>query len=431
MTDNEHPRPGTFLRGLLSLVGMIALPLLVYYLWFCVEKHQGQLFLPEPGDLGLIFGTLPTTTSLLIFGGWLLLQALLQVAVPGRWREGVALADGTRLRYKMNGLASFSLSLGLLILAVQLEWFDPKFLFELGGAEFGALITTVNLFAFLFSLFLYFFGKRKYPAEQRTGRFFYDYFLGTSLNPRVGSFDFKFFLESRPGLIGWIAINYILAVQQYHELEGHITVSMYLVFAFQFLYVADYFWHEEAILTTWDIRHEKLGWMLVWGDLVWVPFTYTLQAYYLVAHSRSLPFGEKPDDLPWWGTAGIVLLNLLGYVIFRGANWQKHRFRIDPEAPIWGKKPECITTQHGSLLLVSGWWGIARHLNYLGDLMMALAWCLPCLFASPLPYFYFVYFLILLIHRERRDHNQCRQKYGADWDAYCQRVRWRIVPYVY
>ena len=48
-----------------------------------------------------------------------------------------------------------------------------------------------------------------------------------------------------------------------------------------------------------------------------------------------------------------------------------------------------------------------------------------------LPYFYPIYFLILLIHRERRDDAQCRQKYGACWDRYCERVRYRIIPYVY
>jgi protein-S-isoprenylcysteine O-methyltransferase Ste14 len=346
-----------------------------------------------------------------------LLHALLQIIAPGPWVEGTPLPDGTRLKYKMNGLFSFVVSLGLFVTATQVGWLSPTLLYD----QFGSLITTVNLFAFAFSLFLYFFGKRKYPGEQRTGNFFYDYFLGTSLNPRIGSFDFKFFMESRPGLIGWIAINFSLACKQ-ATMEHGLTTPMYLVFAFQFLYVADYFWHEEAILTTWDIKHEKFGWMLVWGDLVWVPFTYTLQAYYLVHHGH---------ELPWWGIAGIIILNMAGYLIFRGANWQKHRFRRDPYELIWGKPPEYIETRQGSLLLVSGWWGIARHMNYLGDLMMALAWCLPCLFESPLPYFYFFYFLILLVHRERRDHNLCHRKYGEDWDKYCARVRWRILPYVY
>ena len=30
-----------------------------------------------------------------------------------------------------------------------------------------------------------------------------------------------------------------------------------------------------------DIIHDGFGFMLVFGDLVWVPFTYTLQARYL------------------------------------------------------------------------------------------------------------------------------------------------------
>lgn len=37
-----------------------------------------------------------------------------------------------------------------------------------------------------------------------------------------------------------------------------------------------------------------------------------------------------------------------------------------------------IPTATGKSLLVSGWWGVVRHPNYLGDLIMALAWSLPC-----------------------------------------------------
>jgi protein-S-isoprenylcysteine O-methyltransferase Ste14 len=201
-----------------------------------------------------------------------------------------------------------------------------------------------------------------------------------------------------------------------------VTMPMVLVCAFQFLYVADCFFHEEAILTTWDIKHEKFGWMLCWGNLVWLPFTYTIQAHYLVHHIH---------DLPLWGTVGVILLNVAGYAIFRGANLQKHRFRKNPERPIWGAKPEFIATAGGPLLLTSGWWGLARHVNYLGDLLMGLAWCLPCLFASPIPYFYVLYLIILLVHRERRDHDSCRLRYGKDWDLYCLRVPYRIVPGLY
>jgi protein-S-isoprenylcysteine O-methyltransferase Ste14 len=50
---------------------------------------------------------------------------------------------------------------------------------------------------------------------------------------------------------------------------------------------------------------------------------------------------------------------------------------------------------------------------------------------SPLPYFYLVYFTILLVHRERRDHDLCAVRYGRHWETYCRKVRWRIVPGLY
>ena len=37
-----------------------------------------------------------------------------------------------------------------------------------------------------------------------------------------------------------------------------------------------------------DIVHDGFGFMLAFGDLAWVPFTYTLQARYLVDHLPGL-----------------------------------------------------------------------------------------------------------------------------------------------
>src|SRR5204862_5184686 len=112
--------------------------------------------------------------------------------------------------------------------------------------QFGPLLTTVNIFAFVFSFFLYL----------RGGNGFYDYFIGTELNPRIGDFDLKLFCEARPGLILWVLINFSFAAKQY-QLHGTVTIPMILVCAFHFLYIADYYYHEEAILTTWDIKHEN------------------------------------------------------------------------------------------------------------------------------------------------------------------------------
>ena len=58
--------------------------------------------------------------------------------------------------------------------------------------------------------------------------------------------------------------------------------------------------------------------MLAVGDLLWVPFVYSLQARYLVFQSKDL--GNA------W-SAAILAVNLLGYYIFRTSNNEKNEFR--------------------------------------------------------------------------------------------------------
>ncbi|XP_057409001.1 delta(14)-sterol reductase TM7SF2 isoform X5 [Balaenoptera acutorostrata] len=310
------------------------------------------------------------------------------------------------------------------------------------------LAFAATLTAFIFSLLLYL-KALVAPASAlapggNSGNPIYDFFLGRELNPRICSFDFKYFCELRPGLIGWalhltsvetdweqtalshplcnpqVLINLALLMQE-AELRGSPSLAMWLVNGFQLLYVGDALWHEEAVLTTMDIIHDGFGFMLAFGDLAWVPFTYSLQAQFLLYH-------PEPLGLPL--ASVICLINAVGYYIFRGANSQKNTFRKNPSDPRVADL-ETISTATGRRLLVSGWWGMVRHPNYLGDLIMALAWSLPCGVSHLLPYFYLLYFTALLVHREARDEQQCLQKYGLAWHAYCQRVPYRIVPYIY
>lgn len=427
MNHNEQDRSGAvdaarqrYGFGLSWLILMLTLPPFVYYLWICATFYEGALVLPSgtPGWLEFWSHVSPPTgKAALIYAVWFLLQAVLQQYAPGRSVEGMPLPDGRRLEYRMNGMLSFLVTLGLVAGLLTLGWIDATLLYD----ELGPLLSVVNIFAFAFSGFLYVWGLRGAAWERPTGRPLYDYFMGTALNPRIGSFDFKLFCEARPGMILWLLLDLSSAAKQY-QLHGTVSVPMLLVAGLQALYLVDYFLHEEAILTTWDIKHEKFGWMLCWGDLVWLPFTYTLQAQYLVHH---------PHDLPVWAVVAIVALNLAGYAIFRGANSQKHRFRRAPERLVWGRPADYIQTARGALLLTSGWWGLARHMNYCGDLMIALSWCLPAGIGHVLPYFHIVYFTILLVHRERRDDAMCLAKYREDWRRYRQRVPWRIVPGLY
>ena len=66
--------------------------------------------------------------------------------------------------------------------------------------------------------------------------------------------------------------------QKQKELTGEYSWEMLSINVFQGLYVWDALYHERSVLTTMDITTDGFGFMLVFGDLCWVPFTYGIQA---------------------------------------------------------------------------------------------------------------------------------------------------------
>jgi len=225
----------------------------------------------------------------------------------------------------------------------------------------------------------------------------YNFFMGRELNPRgtaglpgrlgaaVARFDWKEFCELYPGLIGWVVLD-VAACASALSTSRTIPPALAMVTAFHTLYVADALAHERAILTTMDITTDGFGFMLAFGDLAWVPFIYSLPARYAA---------DFPAPLSHAASVAIYALFFTGYAIFRGSNSQKDAFRSDPASPALAHL-RTLTTASGRRLLVSGWWGVARHVNYLGDWLLGLAWCLPCGAGSCVPYFYAVYFGVLL-----------------------------------
>lgn len=352
---------------------------------------------------------------------WILFQAVLYMLPVGKLSEGVLLRSGRRLKYRTNGFFALVVSAAAVAAAVY-QGADLTYI----HSHFLQLTTASFLISVLLSVYLYVRSGSTGPDERalggNSGNLIYDFFKGRELNPRIKDFDLKFFCEMRPGLIGWCLINVAMALAEMKQqnLDAP-SCSMILVNVFQLIYVADGLWNEEAILTTMDLMHDGFGYMLAFGDLVWVPFTYSLQANYLVSH-------PNPLSLPV--VSAIIVLKLIGFYIFRKSNSEKNAFRRNPSDPKLSHL-KTIPTATGKSLLVSGWWGVVRHPNYLGDLIMALAWSLPCGFSHLLPWYYMIYFIILLVHRDSRDTSECRRKYGSAWDEYCRTVRYRIIPGVY
>ena len=378
-------------------------------------------FMGPPGALAIILG-LPAVCYGLVFLGWMAFCVAAHVALPGVVKQGTPLPDGSRLTYKLNGLAVLALTLAIAGVGVHTETLDLSWV----HTNFLALLTAGVAFAFALSFALFFLSHRGgdevvLAKGGNTGNHLYDFFIGRELNPRVGrDFDLKVFCELTPGLIGWLLLDLGFAHAQFKK-TGSVSPAMALVCAFQGVYVLDALWFEPAILTTMDVTTDGFGFMLAFGDLVWVPFTYSLQARYIL---------ERGEALPHATLAAIVAVKLIGYAVFRGSNGQKNLFRTDPEDPRVARL-KYLPTRRGTRLLIDGWWGIARHVNYLGDWLMAWAWCLPCGFDHVIPYFYVAYFGVLLFHRDLRDGEQCELKYGDDWKKYCAIVKYRLIPYVY
>ena len=288
-------------------------------------------------------------------------------------------------------------------------WFSLSVL----HTHFAALFVVANGFAFALSGWLYFRGKRVLDAPPA---FLRGFFFGLELNPTWFGEDLKLF-SYRPSLIALALFNASFAVVQ-HETYGGLTLAMTLYQTFTFLYVLNYFQFEYGMIHTWDMISERFGWMLIWGDYVLVPFFYSIAGWWLIHASEPM----SPI-----AAAALVLLFVLGFWLFRGANEQKHRFKRDPAATIWRRSARSLDGR----LLVSGFWGIGRHLNYTGEICVYLAFTLTTGLASWTPYLLPAWLASLLWHRSRRDEHRCSAKYGELWKRYKQQARFSMLPFIY
>jgi delta14-sterol reductase len=366
---------------------------------------------------------LPVTADTLAFAaklvmgfvGALFLGAIL---LPGIDREGYPMPTGGTRRYKLYGMTLFFLThiavgVGTLVYGWSLS---PLI------THFWSVFIVANVLAVVWTLALYVWGKRPGAVGLPQGegvplpRPVKDLWFGPELNPTWLGVDLKMFLY-HPSLIG---VGLYVVAFAYLQLEqtGTITPQMACFVAFWWAYLFTHYVKEEFMLSTWDILAENLGFMLVWGDLVYVPFLYALPGWWVAAETTAWSTGT---------TVAVVCVYALCLWVFRATNWQKERFKRFPDAPIWGKAPELV----GGRLLASGFWGIGRKLNYTGEIGVYLAFSATAGLVHWGPWLVPLSLIILLTQRAGRDDKRCRAKYGAVWEEYCKRARFRMFPLVY
>jgi delta24(24(1))-sterol reductase len=420
---------------------MLGFPALMWYMWVGATYYDGG-FPSEPSMTWSQYGrrvanlaytgAFPHLKAWIIYWTFLVVQGAMYCLMPGVYSTGKPLpfAGGKQLRYYCSGVWSFyATNIAALVLHVT-GIFPLYTLID----EFGPLMSVAICSGFIVAIVAYISALARGAQHRMTGSHIYDFFMGAELNPRMfGWLDMKMFFEVRlPWFILYL-ISLSAAARQW-EVYGYVTPEVGFLVMAHFLYANACCKGEEMIVTTWDMYYEKWGFMLIFWNLAGVPLSYCHCTIYLANHDPSVYAWSKPF-LVW-----MYVSYLFAYWVWDTGNSQKCMFRsmqrgyhvhrnTFPQLP-WKyvENPEFIKTESGDNLLCDGWYKYARKVQYTADLYFALCWALITGFKSPFPWFYPVFFCLMIVHRAYRDIQRCREKYGEAWKEYERRVPYLFIP---
>ena len=356
-------------------------------------------------------------TPLIIFAVFFVVQLILPgIRVPGY----VTNTDTGKPRsYRLNGLLVFALA--IIVWATEVTgmprtWFYEAAVYSVaGGTVVVAILTLIAVFS---------------QPQDETRNPIAAFWLGrvqelSFLKERI---DLKMYFYVVGGSM--FSLNALSAAAWHVERFGeNANPGVFLVAAFYTWYVVDYFIFERVQLYTFDVIYEKLGFKMFWGGLMVYGWIYILPLWGMAAH-------PSPGFSTVWTYVWLIAVAALwvtGWVISRGANMQKYTFKRWPDRKFLGLiEPEYIQAGDRKIL-VSGFWGAARHMNYLGEWFHSSAIALAFgHFTNLWAWTYFIWIVALFVTRQREDDHYCAQKYGPEkWAEYQARVKYRICPWIY
>lgn len=439
----------------IPLALMLVSPPAVQLIWVVCTHHGGSVASVAATPARELWAQFPTSSAeaLLIAGGFLAMQLILLVVLPGAMFYAAPTPMGNRPGYRLNGVLSFAVTHALLAVAHASGTIRLPALFD----SFGALLASLNQVALVATLVLYVRGHY-WPTNSDSGPsghgVIWDLWQGTELHPEIAGISLKQLINCRFAMMGWSVAVVAFALKQ-KELTGAVSSSTLVSAALQMLYIFKFFWWEDGYfnsvsacpslshcrrfrpLLTFDympqvdIIHDRFGFYIFWGCSAFLPSVYTLPSLFLATHPINLG-----------ATYACALLTAGTACVW--ANYDTDRQRQQFRATggrerVWGKPPRIVHARYvtgdgvsrDSLLLASGWWGVSRHVNYVFEIGLALCWSLPAGTSAALPYLYVAFLTILLSDRAFRDELRCQAKYGQYYAEYCRLVPYRMVPGVY
>ena len=414
--DDKNLPPPTMYKNIgAPLLFIIIVPIILFYILKKSTTVSQNIF--------------PNWISVVVLGVFLLWGYGSLRLFPQNF-DGPKNVDGSTPKYQGNGFR-FWISSVILVIVVCLKW---KKVPELVTTNFIPIMMTFNIFGLLFVGYLYFAGRKEYWGKEEDDKKGYSalfrFYRGLEFHPRIGGVDIKQLTNCRFGMIFWQVIIIIFAFFSYYS--GGFNVAMWVTVVLQTIYIAKFFWWETGYFNTLDITLDRAGYYICWGCLVFLPAFYTFTCYYLA---------NNPSMIS--GIAGMVILLLGCWFIWMNykVDKEKEDFKANQDCKIWGKKAEFIECtsladikeegKKPSKLLVSGWWGKSRHMNYTYEIGLSGCWSAVGAPVGIAPFAYLGYIIALLVHRIYRDEDKCRVKYGKYWDEYCKKVPARLIPGLY
>jgi len=361
----------------------------------------------------------------------MILWALIWLFIPCKVFYGPPTTFGYIPKYKANGelyYCATMLAFGVITYIKPELWIS---VYENMGPILGAL----NVLALFLCVYLLIGAKLKKKEDDpylmdKKFPILHEFYRGMELHPTIFGVQVKQLVNCRIGMMMWqlLILGFFSAAYQIRGFDSGLMVNVLL----QTIFIYKFIRWETGYFNTLDITLDRAGYYICWGCLVWIPTFYTFHSYYFVHHQTSCG--------PLFATV-IFILGVICIYLNYEVDRQKELFRTsNGKIKIWGNDAKYVKALYNtttgetkeSRLMISGWWGIARKINYSFELAASFLWSAPAGFQFGVwPFLYFIFLVILLVHRVFRDESKCRDKYGKYWSEYCKIVPYRLVPYFY
>ncbi|WZY93426.1 hypothetical protein YC2023_065755 [Brassica napus] len=277
-------------------------------------------FLWENGVQGLInIWPKPTAITWKIIFCYGAFKAALQLLLPGKRVEGPVSPTGNRPVYKDNGLAAYFVTLATYL---------------------GSGYSTLRLSTITWG--------HVAPSSSDSG----------SCGNLIIDFYWIWY-----DVLAVLAVTYcikqsltllICGPYTFTFLNGRVSDSMLVNTILMLVYVTKFFGWEAGYWNSMDIAHDR----------VWLPSIYTSPGMYLVNH---------PVQLGTQLAIYILVAGILCIYINYDCDRQRQEFRrTNGECSIVATYKTTASETKTSLLLTSGWWGLARHFHYVPEIKFFL-----------------------------------------------------------